>query len=122
MIISKTEKGYEYQTMRAYIDSYKHIQYLGTDKNGNICEKTFVYDWLDDAEIKCYDYITFKPPPLKVNSNEYNTWVETTDYYRNNATFFNDYSKNIVDNPIAIRQIYEGLMNRANNPIRKFSK
>ncbi len=37
--------------------------------------------------------------------------VQTTDYYRNNATFFNDYSKYIVDNPIAIRQTYEGLMN-----------
>jgi hypothetical protein len=37
--------------------------------------------------------------------------VETTDYYRGNTEFFNDYSKNIVDNPIAIRQIYEGLMN-----------
>ena len=37
--------------------------------------------------------------------------VETTEYYRGNTEFFNDYSKNIVDNPIAIRQIYEGLMN-----------
>ena len=37
--------------------------------------------------------------------------VETTDYYRNNTSFFNDYSTNIVDNPEALRQIYEGLMN-----------
>ncbi len=60
--------------MRAYIDSQKHIQYLGTDKKGNTCDKTFVYDWLDDANIRYYNYITFKPPPLKVNDDEFNTW------------------------------------------------
>ena len=31
MIITEKEKGYEHQTMRAYIDSYKHMQYIGTD-------------------------------------------------------------------------------------------
>ena len=35
----------------------------------------------------------------------------SSEYYRGNTTFFNDYSKHIVDNPIAIRQIYEGLIN-----------
>ncbi len=74
MIITETEKGYEYQTPRAYIDSYKHIQYLGTDKKGNECFKSFVFDWLNDANTRRYDYIVFKPPPLKVNGNEYNTW------------------------------------------------
>jgi hypothetical protein len=42
--------------------------------------------------------------------------TETTSYYRGNTGFWNDYVKNIYKsndcfNPIALRQIYEGLMN-----------
>jgi len=37
--------------------------------------------------------------------------IETTSYYRNNYEFFNDYIENIENNPIALRQIYEGLIN-----------
>jgi hypothetical protein len=73
MIITEKEKGYEHQTMRVCIDSYKHMQGIGTDKKGNECLKPFVYDWLEDANIRRYDYIVFKTPPLKVNGNEYNT-------------------------------------------------
>jgi hypothetical protein len=36
--------------------------------------------------------------------------VETTTYYQGNIEFFNDYIINIESNPIAIRQIYKGLM------------
>jgi len=36
--------------------------------------------------------------------------VETTGHYKGNIDFFNDYQKNIVNNPTAIKQIYEGLM------------
>ena len=36
--------------------------------------------------------------------------VECTNYYKGNQDFFNDYIKNIEENPIAIRQIYEGLL------------
>jgi hypothetical protein len=37
--------------------------------------------------------------------------VETTPYYRNNCAFFTDYTENIENNPTALRQIYEGLIN-----------
>jgi len=37
--------------------------------------------------------------------------VETTPYYRNNCAFFTDYAENIENNPTALRQIYEGLIN-----------
>ena len=37
--------------------------------------------------------------------------IETTSYYRNNVNFFNDYIENIENNPVALRQIYEGLIN-----------
>jgi hypothetical protein len=37
--------------------------------------------------------------------------IESTSYYLNNVEFFNDYRKNIENNPIALRQIYHGLIN-----------
>jgi len=36
--------------------------------------------------------------------------IETTSHYRNNNEIFNDYIENIENNPIALRQIYEGLI------------
>jgi hypothetical protein len=36
--------------------------------------------------------------------------IETTPYYKNNYEFFNDYVQNIENNPVALRQIYEGLI------------
>ena len=37
--------------------------------------------------------------------------VETTSFFKGNSDFWKDYSNNIVDNPQALRQIYEGFMN-----------
>jgi len=37
--------------------------------------------------------------------------IETTSYYRNNVAFFSDFIDNIENNPVALRQIYHGLMN-----------
>lgn len=36
--------------------------------------------------------------------------AETTGYYRGKSDFFNDYDTNIVNNPVALKQIYDGLM------------
>ena len=60
-----------------------------------------------------YDMTTNNRNVVKITDDSIRRFfqVETTDYYKGNIEFFNDYSKNIVDNPIAIRQIYEGLMN-----------
>jgi len=38
-------------------------------------------------------------------------YVETTSYYSRNSEFFNTFSEDIVDNPKALRVIYEYLMN-----------
>jgi len=37
--------------------------------------------------------------------------IETTSYYKNNYEFFNDYLQNVENNPVALRQIYKGLVN-----------
>ena len=45
-----------------------------------------------------------------IHSHQRFLQVETTSYYRGNTKFFNDYITNVVENPIALRQIYEGLI------------
>jgi hypothetical protein len=37
--------------------------------------------------------------------------TETTKYYLNDTIFWDDFNKNIFNNPVALRQIYEGLKN-----------
>lgn len=60
-----------------------------------------------------YDMTTNNFNVVKISDDSFRRFlqVETTSFYRGNTEFFNDYQKNIVDNPIALRQIYEGLMN-----------
>lgn len=60
-----------------------------------------------------YDMTTNNFNVVKLSDDSFRRFlqVETTSYYRGNTDFFNDYHKNIVENPIALRQIYEGLMN-----------
>jgi len=60
-----------------------------------------------------YDMTTNNLNVIKLSDDSYRRFlqVETTSYYRGNNKFFNDYITNIVDNPIALRQIYEGLIN-----------
>lgn len=59
-----------------------------------------------------YDMTTNNFNVIKITDQSYERFfqVECTNYYKGNQEFFNDYIKNIENNPIAIRQIYEGLM------------
>lgn len=60
-----------------------------------------------------YDMTTNNYNCVKITDDSYKRFIQIscTDYYLENTEFFNDYVKNIENNPIAIRQIYEGLMN-----------
>ena len=60
-----------------------------------------------------YDMTTNNRNVVKIDDEDRGRFleVETTSYYKNNVEFFSDYSKNIVDNKQALRQIYEGLIN-----------
>lgn len=60
-----------------------------------------------------YDMTTNNHNVVKISDESTRRYfqVETTNYYAGNIDFFNDYIINIENNPIAIRQIYEGLMN-----------
>jgi len=60
-----------------------------------------------------YDMTTNNFNVVKISDNSHNRFfqIECTRHYEGNTEFFNDYIKNIINNPIALRQIYEGLMN-----------
>jgi hypothetical protein len=60
-----------------------------------------------------YDMTTNNHNVVKIDDNSTRRYfqVETTTYYAGNIDFFNDYIINIECNPVALRQIYNGLMN-----------
>jgi len=63
-------------------------------------------------EICDYDMITDHHDIVKLSDDSKRQFVkiETTSYYLNNHAFFNDYRVNIENNPVALRQIYDGLI------------
>lgn len=60
-----------------------------------------------------YDMTTNNFNVIKITDDSYQRFfqVECTNYYKGKQEFFNDYIENIENNPIALRQIYEYLMN-----------
>ena len=76
MIVSNLSKGYVLQNVKSFIDSYMDITTdLYDDKTNEKSTISFVPKWLKDPSIKCYDYIDFKPPPIKCENSEFNTWT-----------------------------------------------
>ena len=59
-----------------------------------------------------YDMTTNNHNVVKISDESTRRYfqVETTQYYQGKIDFFNDYIVNIENNPIAIRQIYDGLI------------
>jgi len=68
----------------------------------------FVIDNLCD-----YDMTTNNQNVVKLTDDSRRRFlqIESTSHYLNNVEFFNDYRENIETNPIALRQIYNGLIN-----------
>jgi hypothetical protein len=60
-----------------------------------------------------YDMTTNNYNVVKISDDSTRRFlqIETTTHYRNNYDFWSDYIENIENNPIALRQIYEGLIN-----------
>ena len=69
MVVSKTSRGYEFQTTKNFKEGHKYLKYHNkTTRFGKKFEdynSPFVSTWLEDAKIRRYDYLTFKPPPMK---------------------------------------------------------
>jgi len=60
-----------------------------------------------------YDMTTNNVNVIKNTDESRRRWfqVDCSNYYAGNSEFFNDYYTNIVNNPYAIKKIYEGLIN-----------
>ena len=72
--------GYAYQTTKNFKEGHKCLKYhkktIKEEKEFDDYNAPFVSAWLEDAQIRKYDKLTFKPPPMVVNDNEFNTWED----------------------------------------------
>ena len=106
--------------------SYRHIQcYVkDTNKKGEEVykQKRFIEKWLDDPQIRKYNKMVFKPPPLRVEAQEYNTWTDLeilkTSYTSNDKIIdrFLEYTNNLFNNQDVVNYILAYFANRLQNP------
>lgn len=109
--------------------SYRHIQSYTKEQNKkgeDVYKKTrFIEKWLDDPNIRKYNKMVFKPPPLNVESEEYNTWTEfdilKTPYTPNEKVIerFLEYTKNLFNNDEVVNYIIAYFANRLQNPAKR---
>lgn len=123
MIITTKDKEFHYQSIKSFGDSYMDLQYLSKDKKGNFIEKQFVYDWLKDKNIRCYDECVFIPPPLRAKPNQFNTWtpfdIESIDLENTERDYwaeFCEYMKNLFQNEAVVALIKARWAYRLKNP------
>lgn len=106
--------------------SYRHIQSFVKEQNKKGDEvykkKRFIEQWLDDPQIRKYDKMVFKPPPCKVNTNEYNTWTNwdilKTSFIPDETVIerFLEYTNNLFNNTEVADYILAYFANRLQNP------
>ena len=109
--------------------SYRHIQcYVKeTNKKGEDVykQKRFIERWLDDPQIRKYNKMVFKPPPLRVQTEEFNTWTDLeilkTPYKPNNNIIerFLEYTNNLFNNQEVVNYILAYFANRLQNPAER---
>jgi len=109
--------------------SYRHIQcYVKeTNKKGDEVykQKRFIERWLDDPQIRKYNKMVFKPPPLRVEEQEFNTWTEIdilkTSYTPNDKIIdrFLEYTNNLFNNKEVVDYILAYFANRFQNPAER---
>lgn len=109
--------------------SYRHLQCYVKDINKKgeetYKQKRFIDKWLDDPQIRNYNKMVFKPPPLKVESCEYNTWTDLeickTPYIQNDTVIdkFLEYANNLFNNTEVVNYIIAYFANRIQNPANR---
>jgi len=108
--------------------SYRHIQAIVKEKTikGDVYKKCrFIEKWLDDPQIKKYNKMVFKPPPLYVAPHDYNTWTDfeilKTPYINNDKIIerFLEYANNLFNNPEVVNYILAYFSNRLQNPANR---
>jgi hypothetical protein len=109
--------------------SYRHIQAFIKEKNNNgedvYKKKRFIERWLDDPQIRKYNKMVFKPPPLNVEPYDYNTWTDfeiiKTSYISNDKIIerFLEYTNNLFNNVEIVNYILAYFANRLQNPANR---
>jgi len=109
--------------------SYRHIQSYVKEKNKKgeevYKQKRFIEKWLDDPQIRKYNKMVFKPPPLIVEPYEFNTWTNLeilkTAYIPDDVIIerFLEYTNNLFDNSEVVNYILAYFANRLQNPANR---
>jgi hypothetical protein len=109
--------------------SYRHKQAIFKEKNIKgqdvYKKKKFIDSWLNDPQIRYYQRLVFKPTPLMVEKNEYNTWsgfdILNTPYNYDEEIIkrFLEYSNNLFDNDEVVNYILAYFANRIQNPAKR---
>jgi hypothetical protein len=106
MIVFKNDGKYETMKIASAKEAYAHVKckvstYDTKTKKSTWETKNFIFLWLNDADMRVYDRIVFKPSPLIAQKNEFNTWdgfpishvplIETgRDFWDEYKTYFNN--------------------------------
>jgi len=64
-----------FQTKTIIQTAYEHECYFILDERGRSKRIAYIYEWLNDPYIRCYDDAKCIPPPLICPDNIYNLWV-----------------------------------------------
>ena len=109
--------------------SYRHKQAFIKEQNKKgedvYKKKRFIEKWLDDPQIRKYERMVFKPFPLQVQSNEYNTWTDfeilNTPYIPNDKIIerFLEYINNLFNNPDIVNYLLAYFANRIQTPAER---
>ena len=109
--------------------SYRHIQCYIKEKNKKgddvYKQKRFIEKWLDDPQIKYYNKMVFKPPPLRVDNQEYNTWTNLeildTPYTPDDSVVprFLEYMNNLFNNSEVVNYLLAYFANRLQKPAER---
>jgi len=109
--------------------SYRHIQAFVKEqsKKGEDVykKKRFIEKWLDDPQIRKYNKMVFKPPPLSVAPQDYNTWTDfdilKTPYIPNDKIIerFLEYTNNLFNNADIVNYVLAYFANRLQNPANR---
>lgn len=109
--------------------SYRHIQCYIKEKNkkgdDTYKQKRFIEKWLDDPQIRYYNKMVFKPPPLRVDNQEFNTWTNLeildTPYTPDDSIVprFLEYMNNLFNNSEVVNYLLAYFANRLQKPAER---
>jgi hypothetical protein len=64
-----------FQNEKTLITSYKHECFYKSDAKGKQKRVSYIIEWLNDPQMKCYESVEVVPPPLICPPNVFNLWI-----------------------------------------------